>query len=132
MRARRSKISWGSEIRWFRPPYGRQTVRSWSAVTRAGLTPVLWGPTAWDWRDLAQQDRVWKAQQGAARGAILLGHDAFAGELDGVPAKQAPSIDRRDLFDRILGAYADLGLSGVSLGAALGQGQAVMAAHFRR
>ena len=121
-----------SKIRWFRPPYGRQTLSSWHAVTSSGLTPVMWGPTAWDWRDLPQHDRVWKAQQGAARGAILLGHDSFAGAMDGVPDNRAPAIDRRDLVDRVLGAYADRGLSGVSLGAALEHGSAVLAARFRR
>jgi peptidoglycan/xylan/chitin deacetylase (PgdA/CDA1 family) len=122
----------GSEIRWFRPPYGRQTLRSWHAVTSSGLTPVMWGPTAWDWRDLPQRDRVWKAQQGAIRGAILLGHDAFANESDGASAQPAPVIDRRELVDQVLAAYADHGLNGVSLGTALEHGSAVMAARFRR
>jgi peptidoglycan/xylan/chitin deacetylase (PgdA/CDA1 family) len=122
----------GSEIRWFRPPYGRQTLSSWHAVTSSGLTPVMWGPTAWDWRDLPQRERVWKAQQGAIPGAILLGHDAFAGESDGASAQRAPVIDRRDLFDQVLAAYDDHGLSGVSLSTALEHGTAVMAARFRR
>ena len=54
-------------------------------MTSSGLTPVMWGPTTWDWRDLPQHDRVWKAQQGADQGAILLGHDAFANELGRAP-----------------------------------------------
>ena len=30
---------------------------TWLAARRAGLVPVLWGPTTWDWRELPQADR---------------------------------------------------------------------------
>lgn len=124
----------GTPVRWFRPPYGAQTPATWLAVRRAGLVPVLWGPTTWDWRDLAQDDRVRKAQEGARAGAVVLAHDAFAGSADRAVddghGLRAPDVDRFELVDRVLGAYAGLGLRGRSLGDALHRGTVVRAAHF--
>lgn len=142
----------GTWPRWFRPPYGAQTPATWLAVRRAGLVPVLWGPTTWDWRDVGQDERVRKAQDGARPGAVLLAHDAFAGPGDGAAegvgsgagsgpagraepgggAGPAPDVDRADLVDRVLAAYADRGWRGRSLGAALRHGRLVRAAHFAR
>lgn len=119
-------------VRWFRPPYGRQTLSTWRAVTGAGLIPVLWGPTTWDWRDIPQADRVAKAQQGVAPGAIVLGHDGIPGPEDGVDDGPAPVLDRRDLVDRVLTAYAGQGLSGRSLGQVAATGDLVRVARFRR
>jgi peptidoglycan/xylan/chitin deacetylase (PgdA/CDA1 family) len=125
----------GQPLRWFRPPYGAQTPSTWLAVRRAGLVPVLWGPTTWDWRDLPQDDRVAKALQGARAGAVVLAHDAFADASDGAVDDGggfvAPDVDRFDLVDRVLTAYARAGLRGRSLGAALEHGRLVRAARFR-
>jgi len=120
----------GAPVRWFRPPYGRQTVATWAAVKQVGLMPVMWGLTTWDWRDMPQDQRVWKAQQGLKRGAILLAHDAFAGAIDGVPQRVAPVVDRGDLVDRVLFAYQEAGLVGRSLGDALNEGAPRKAAWF--
>ena len=125
----------GDAVRWFRPPYGAQTPATWLAVRRAGMVPVLWGPTTWDWRDAAQQERVAKAQVGARAGAVVLAHDAFADESDGAtPAAEplrAPDVDRGDLVDRVLTAYAAAGLRGRSLSEVARQGRLVRSARFR-
>nr|WP_269778552.1 polysaccharide deacetylase family protein [Microlunatus antarcticus] len=133
----------GEPLRWFRPPYGAQIPATWLAVRRTGLMPVLWGPTTWDWRDLPQDDRVAKALQGARAGAVVLGHDAFAGASDGAGGSAEdgsddggqslvePDVDRFDLVDRVLTAYGEVGLRGRSLGDALVQGRVVRAARFR-
>jgi peptidoglycan/xylan/chitin deacetylase (PgdA/CDA1 family) len=132
--ARELEALTGMPVRWFRPPYGAQTPRSWFATRRAGLVPVLWGPTTWDWRDLPQDERVRKAQEGARAGAVVLAHDAFAGAADGAvdlgPGRRAPEVDRFDLVSRVLDAYAVSGLRGRSLGEALMHGSLVRAAHF--
>ena len=132
--ARELEALTGTTVRWFRPPYGAQTPRSWLAVRRAGLVPVLWGPTTWDWRDLAQDDRVAKAQEGARAGAVVLAHDAFAGATDGAVddghGLRAPDVDRFDLVDRVLQTYAASGLRGRSLGDALQHGSLVRSARF--
>ena len=126
----------GTPVRWFRPPYGAQTPLTWLAVRRAGLVPVMWGPTTWDWRDVPQDERVRKALQGARAGAVVLAHDAFAGAADGAVddgrGLHAPEVDRRDLVHRVLETYATAGWRGRSLGDALRHGEAVRVAHFSR
>lgn len=115
----------GTAVRWYRPPYGRQTLRTHRAVTAAGLLPVLWGPTTWDWRDVPHEKRLAKAVDGARPGAIVLGHDGFAGADDGVDDGPAPVLDRGELIAGVLEAYRALGLRADSLGAVLDRGRAV-------
>ncbi len=115
----------GQPVRWFRPPYGRQTFRNWRAVTGAGLMPVLWGPTTWDWRDVPTAERVAKAQEGVRPGAIVLAHDGFAGPADGACDGPPPELDRGELVTRVLEGYAERGLSARSLEQALVSGSLV-------
>jgi peptidoglycan/xylan/chitin deacetylase (PgdA/CDA1 family) len=115
----------GQQVRWYRPPYGRQTVRNWRAVTGAGLESVLWGPTTWDWKDVPHADRVAKAQRGVAKGAIVLAHDGFAGEADGACDGPAPKLDRGRLIAAVLDGYARRGLKARSLDQALASGALV-------
>jgi peptidoglycan/xylan/chitin deacetylase (PgdA/CDA1 family) len=115
----------GRPVRWFRPPYGRQTFRNWRAVTGAGLVPVLWGPTTWDWRDVSAAERLAKAQQGVRPGAIVLAHDGFAGPADGACDGPPPQLDRGELVTGVLEGYAERGLSARSLEQALMAGDLV-------
>jgi peptidoglycan/xylan/chitin deacetylase (PgdA/CDA1 family) len=122
----------GRRVRWLRPPYGRQTLATWSAVRSNGLEPVLWGPTTFDSRDISQESRVAQALVGARPGAILLAHDGYADASDGVDDGPAPRLDRGDLIRRVLDAYAERGLSGSSLADALRHGSVVRGAWFGR
>ncbi len=121
----------GSAVRWYRPPYGRQTLRTYRAVTGAGLLPVLWGPTTWDWRDVPQPERLVKAQQGVRPGSIVLAHDGFAGADDGVSDGPAPALDRGELIAGVLEGYRARGLRADSLGGVLERGRPVREALFR-
>jgi peptidoglycan/xylan/chitin deacetylase (PgdA/CDA1 family) len=112
----------GSSVRWFRPPYGKQSLRTWRAVRSTGLESVLWGPTMQDWLDVSQQQRVDGALAGARPGVVILGHDGFAGPADGVDDGPRPELDRGDLTRRVLAGYAEQGLRARSLGDALGEG----------
>jgi peptidoglycan/xylan/chitin deacetylase (PgdA/CDA1 family) len=112
----------GSEVRWFRPPYGKQSLRTWRAVRSTGLEPVLWGPVLQDWLDVPQQERVDSALTNAAAGAVILGHDGFAGPTDGVDDGPRPELDRGDLTRRVLDGYAAKGLTARALGDALREG----------
>jgi peptidoglycan/xylan/chitin deacetylase (PgdA/CDA1 family) len=115
----------GRPVHWFRPPYGRQTLRNWRAVTGAGLLPVLWGPTTWDWRDVPAAERVAKAQEGVRPGAIVLAHDGFAGPADGACDGPPPVLDRGELVTRVLEGYGERGLRARSLEHALASGALV-------
>jgi peptidoglycan/xylan/chitin deacetylase (PgdA/CDA1 family) len=122
----------GQPVRWLRPPYGRQTFLSWRASRKAGVEPVLWGPSTGDALDLTQAQRVDRAVSGAHAGTILLAHDGFAGPLDGVDDGPERRLDRGELTDRVLAAYRDRGLVGRSLGSALDAGTTVRTAWFAR
>ena len=122
----------GRAVRWYRPPYGRQTLRTWGAVTRAGLEPVLWGPTTWDWKSVPPAERLAKARQGVGPGAIVLAHDGTAGADDGAADGPPPALDRGELIAEVLRSYRELGLRGRSLGDALAAGSPVREARFRR
>jgi peptidoglycan/xylan/chitin deacetylase (PgdA/CDA1 family) len=117
-------------VRWYRPPYGRQTPATWFAVRQCGLEPVMWGPTLWDWRDIDQGARLEKARLGAAPGAIVLGHDSFAGPSDGAEPALEPVVDRYDLVRHVVSDYANLGLAATSLEQALKGGTPVRLASF--
>jgi peptidoglycan/xylan/chitin deacetylase (PgdA/CDA1 family) len=115
----------GRAVRWYRPPYGRQTLRNWRAITGAGMVPVLWGPTTLDWIDAPDADRVARSQRGLAPGAIVLAHDAFAGPDDGACDGPPPTLDRGELVRAVLEGYAAQGLVARSLEQALGAGRLV-------
>ena len=122
----------GSRVRWVRPPYGRQTPGTWDAARRAGLTPVMWGPTTWDSRHVGQEERVAHVRGALRPGAILLAHDAFAGPSDAADDGPEPDVDRGDLARRVLGLLEEQGLRGVGLGEALTGGRPHRRAWFGR
>ncbi|RFU23045.1 hypothetical protein D0Z06_02645 [Geodermatophilus marinus] len=120
----------GRAVRWHRPPYGRQTPRTWRAVVQAGLLPVLWGPTTWDWRDVSHAERLAKAQEGVGPGAIVLAHDGFAGPEDLAWDGPGPVLDRGRLIADVLAGYAARGLATRSLAEALTAGTLIREARF--
>jgi peptidoglycan/xylan/chitin deacetylase (PgdA/CDA1 family) len=119
-------------VTWIRPPYGRQTLSTWRAITSSGLDSVMWGATTLDSIDVPHADRLARALRGATAGGILLAHDGRAGPLDGVDDGPAPLVRRRELTNQVLDRYAQLGLRGCSLQDALRHGTAVKEARFRR
>ena len=122
----------GSAVRWFRPPYGRQSLSSHVAVHRAGLTTVLWSATTWDWKDVAPAQRLAKALEGATPGAILLAHDGFADFDDGADDGEPALRDRAGLVDQVLAELGSRRLTGRSVGAALGRSAGIRTLRFAR
>ena len=86
----------------------------------------------WDWKQVSDQERLSAATRGAARGAIVLGHDGFPGPSDGVDDGPPPDVDRAWLIREVLDEYSRAGLVGRSLGEAVGTGELVRRAAFRR
>lgn len=115
----------GATVRWFRPPYGAQSLTSFRAVRSTGLMPVLWGATSWDSREATLDERRARSVRGADRGTILLCHDAFAGFADGGRRDDGPTVDRAELARVILLAYRERGLTAKSLGDAAASGRMV-------
>ncbi len=121
----------GVPVRWFRPPYGAQSLRSWRAAKAAGLDPVLWGPTFADWREAPEDERRRLALAGD-RGAIILAHDGHADATDGVVDEPLAALDRGALLRDVASGYAERRLTLVSLGAASVSGTLVREARFVR
>ena len=122
----------GAPVRWFRPPYGSQSVTSFRAVRATGLTPVLWGATSWDSREATREERRARAVTGAGRGTILLCHDGFAGTADGGRRDDAPAVDRAEVARTVLPAYRELGLEARSVGNLAASGRMVRGIWFGR
>ncbi|MGN6607610.1 MAG: polysaccharide deacetylase family protein [Jatrophihabitans sp.] len=122
----------GAPVRWMRPPYGAQTPTTWLAIRRAGLVPVLWGPSSWDWRPADHDVRLARVREGARAGSILLCHDGFADHRDGVDDGPGPAVDRRRLTADILDIYAERGLTPRPLGAAVEGGSLIREGRFVR
>lgn len=115
----------GSPIRWFRPPYGSQSLTSYLASNRAGLTPVLWSATTWDWKAVPQQERIEKALAGANPGAIMLAHDGMADATDRADTVADPGCDRAGLMTELLKGLDHRGLAVRSLGEVLATAKAL-------
>ena len=119
-----------STVRWFRPPYGAQTPLSWLATRRAGLVPVLWSGTTWDWKDVSEVERRTASLRAGRGGAIVLAHDGIAGRADGVADSPGALEDRAALVEWVLDEYAASGLAVRSLGDALRTGAPVRTLEF--
>lgn len=117
----------GRAVRWIRPPYGAQGEGSWRAVTRAGLTPVMWSAASEDWLSRPPEAYVEAGRPGLVGGGILLSHDGFAGPDDGAADLfDPPTVDRGRLARGILAVAAEQGLRVGSLGEALDSGASLV------
>ncbi|WP_103349974.1 polysaccharide deacetylase family protein [Amycolatopsis sp. CA-128772] len=116
----------GSEVRWFRPPYGLHSRDSWTAVAATGLTTVLWTDALRDWWDRPTDTHLEPVLTAARPGTIMLAHDGFASWVDGVDDGRPPTLDRGRLTDLVIGAYRDQGLACCSLTEALDAGEPVI------
>ncbi len=112
----------GCPVRWYRPPYGAQSPATYAATRAAGLVPVAWGPTAYDW--LAEPERALadRALAGVHPGAVVLAHDAWPGPDVGVDDGEEPPVDRGLLAELLLAGLAERGLAARSLSGLLDAG----------
>jgi peptidoglycan/xylan/chitin deacetylase (PgdA/CDA1 family) len=122
----------GARVRWLRPPYGRQTLRTWRIVRAAGLEPVMWGPTLRDAVPMPTEERLARTLPSVERGSIILAHDRFATAEDGAHDGEEPDVDRPTLTRDLLEGLRAKGLAGTSLENALRTGTALRGAWFGR
>jgi peptidoglycan/xylan/chitin deacetylase (PgdA/CDA1 family) len=116
----------GRAVGWFRPPYGAQSLETWRAVVRTGMTHVIGSHSLKDWMDVPVGTRHDIAVASARPGSIMLAHDGYASREDGVDDGKPPEIDRGELARDLLQVYREHNLSGCSLARALEQGDALM------
>lgn len=120
----------GQPVRWFRPPYGDQSTSSFLAVRRAGLQPVMWSATTWDWKDVSPAERREKALGTAAPGGIVLAHDGTADVADAAVPASPVVCDTAALLDELLTEWRRRGIPAVSLGDALRTARPVYSLRF--
>jgi peptidoglycan/xylan/chitin deacetylase (PgdA/CDA1 family) len=133
-RARRdleSLVGPGVGIRWFRPPFGSQNLRSYAAARRAGMVPVMWTAEGEDWVDqpvAAVADRVVERLR---PGGIVLLHDGLAGDPR-EPETPDPLHDvRGGIVTEVLHRLAAGGLAPTTVGDLVDRGRVRRTAWFR-
>jgi peptidoglycan/xylan/chitin deacetylase (PgdA/CDA1 family) len=114
----------GVPVRWSRPPYGAQDRASWRAARDAGLEPVLWTVTCFDWETHPPDDYLSELRATDPAGCIVLLHDGYADARDGVDDGPPPTLDRIALTRGVLAEIESAGTTGSSLGRALENAEA--------
>ena len=105
----------GKDVKWFRPPYGAATLSTWRDIHAAGLDPVLWSASAWDWKSVDGDSRRQKIEGELRQGAVMLAHDCFPDALDGTPDAVEPEVDRKQVAQLIHSIASQKGLRSVTV-----------------
>jgi peptidoglycan/xylan/chitin deacetylase (PgdA/CDA1 family) len=113
----------GVPVRWSRPPYGAQDPPAWRAARDAGLRPVLWSVTCFDWETHPPEVYLSDLRATDPAGNIVLLHDGYADARDGVDDGPPPKLDRVALTRSVLDEISAAGLVASSLGGALEQAE---------
>ena len=112
-RARLSAIA-DTPIRFYRPPYGAQSLGSWAAARRAGLEIVVWSADAADWEEQTAREVATTASRRLRAGGILLLHERLEPGPDGAPV--LTSFDRVEMASLVLDDIDAAGLDAVTVG----------------
>jgi peptidoglycan/xylan/chitin deacetylase (PgdA/CDA1 family) len=119
-------------VRYLRPPYGWQDVRSYLAARAAGLTIIGWSAHGSDWLALTPAEIAGRLEAGMTPGSILLLHDRkepLPGDRD---RSEDLLLDRAAVVEEVLAHGATRGVRFVSLGTLLTSGSAVRRPWFWR
>ena len=81
----------GRPVRWFRPPWGAQNLRSLAMTRRAGMRTLLWSVDSHDWKGIPGEGPLLTPADELRPGSVLLLHD--------IPAR---SSHQQDLDDGLL------------------------------
>lgn len=110
----------GTPVTWFRPPYGKQDPAIVLACRVAGMQPLLWSTSAYDWKPIGVDEQLTHVASGLRPGAVVLMHDGAAREAD--PPPPVPGT-QPELLDRLLDVLRDRGLEPVTVSQLCGSGQ---------
>ncbi len=127
-RSRLEAVS-GRPLRWYRPPFGAQTLGTYRATRRTGLDVVVWGPEGADWEASPPGEVAGRLARRAHAGDIVLLHDGLCPEPP--PDDPVASLDRAAVTDATISALAKAGLGCVSLGELAGSGRIRRSVWFR-
>jgi peptidoglycan/xylan/chitin deacetylase (PgdA/CDA1 family) len=103
----------GAPVRWFRPPYGEQRIRSYAMVRAAGLDVVMWSTVGDDWLEQPAERAAQLIVPAVRPGAVVLLHDGWE------PPKRKvspPTFDRARMVEVLLDGLDDRGYRATSIG----------------
>jgi peptidoglycan/xylan/chitin deacetylase (PgdA/CDA1 family) len=117
----------GRPVRFFRPPFGAQSVATYLVARACGLDVVVWGPCGEDWIESSPEDVATRSLKDLKAGDVLLLHDGLE-----IPSGQPiPSFDRVRAIELILDGMAARGLNPVTVGKLISVGKTIRTAWFR-
>jgi peptidoglycan/xylan/chitin deacetylase (PgdA/CDA1 family) len=117
----------GRPVRYFRPPFGAQSLATYFAARAARLEVVVWSQDAHDWVEGPPEEIAAFGLRNLEGGGILLLHDGLE-----IPAGEPiPTFDRIRAFTLILDGLAARGFGPVPVGHLLSTGTARRTAWFR-
>lgn len=114
-------------IRFFRPPFGAQSLTTYLVVRACGLDVVVWGPYAEDWVESSPETVAARGLAALNGGDVLLLHDGLVGP----PGEPVPTFDRVRAFELILDGMAARGLTPTTVGQLIGAHKPRRTAWFR-
>jgi peptidoglycan/xylan/chitin deacetylase (PgdA/CDA1 family) len=117
----------GRPVRFFRPPFGAQSLLTYLVARACGLEVVVWGPYAEDWVESPPEAVAARGLNGLKGGDVLLLHDGLE-----LPAGEPmPTFDRVRATELILDGLAARGLRPASVGDLVSTGEPRRTAWFR-
>ncbi len=121
----------GVEVRWFRPPFGSQSVGTYVAARRAGLMPVVWNAEGEDWVDQPAAVVADRVMERLRPGGIILLHDGLAGDPREPETPDPLAAVRGDVFAHTLANLRAEGLRATTVGDLVSSGRVRRTAWFR-
>lgn len=130
LRAARAKLEAmvGRPIRFFRPPFGSQSLSTYLMARREGLEIVSWGPYAEDWAEQAPETAADKVLRPVKGGDIVLMHDG----LEKPDGEDLPTFDRVKMVEMILDGLTQRRLAPETVGDLVAANGPRLSAWFRR
>jgi peptidoglycan/xylan/chitin deacetylase (PgdA/CDA1 family) len=99
----------GVEAKLFRPPFGARRPATLRAVRHAGLEPIMWNVTCYDWKARSAEEIVGHAERQIRGGDVILLHD---GGYRRMGADRSRTVEASD---RILTRYQGEGYEFVTI-----------------
>lgn len=115
-------------VRFFRPPFGSQSLATYMIARSEGLEVVSWGPYAEDWAEQTPEMAAGKVLGPVKGGDIVLMHDG----LEKPAGETLPTFDRVKMVELILNGLSERGLTAGSVGQVVAKGGPRLSAWFRR
>lgn len=125
--ARRCLEDIAGPIRYFRPPFGAQSLSTYFLARSLSLDVVSWGPYAEDWVEQEPEQAAARGLRDLNGGDILLLHDG----LEIPEGDVAPTFDRVRMVELLLEGLTERGLGATTVGGLLASGRPRLSAWFR-